>query len=138
MAGYVDGYLDALAAGKPGVTIVADEVSPHAILDTVDEVWTVSSQMGFDAILRGIPVRCFGVPFYAGWGLTRDMPQTKAARRALKRRAVRRLTIDELTAAALIVYPIYADPATGRRLTPEAAVGALLDGRRRLLAGETP
>ena len=28
--------------------------------------------MGFEALLWGKPVRCFGLPFYAGWGLTED------------------------------------------------------------------
>ena len=28
--------------------------------------------MGFEALLWGRPVHCFGMPFYAGWGLTQD------------------------------------------------------------------
>jgi capsular polysaccharide export protein len=32
----------------------------------------VSSQLGFEAILAGHRPVTFGVPFYAGWGLTDD------------------------------------------------------------------
>ena len=35
-------------------------------------VYTVSSQMGFEAIFAGHRPRVFGKPFYAGWGLTED------------------------------------------------------------------
>ena len=38
-----------------------------------DRVVCMTSLMGFEALLRGIPVTTFGRPFYAGWGLTRDL-----------------------------------------------------------------
>ena len=42
--------------------------------------------MGFEALLWGKPVRCFGMPFYAGWGLTRDeLPAPARARPARSR-----------------------------------------------------
>ena len=39
--------------------------------------------MGFEALLWGRPVHCFGMPFYAGWGLTQDRlvpPERRTAR----------------------------------------------------------
>jgi capsular polysaccharide export protein len=81
MAGRARGMLEALLA-NPNVHVVADAVSPHAVLDAVDEVWTVSSQLGFDALMRNIPVHCFAAPFYAGWGLTTDRPQNDVAEAA--------------------------------------------------------
>lgn len=48
---------------------------PHALLNRVEAVYTVSSQLGFEALLLGKPVYCFGMPFYAGWGLTFDSKQ---------------------------------------------------------------
>ena len=33
----------------------------------------MTSLMGFEALLRGIPVTTLGTPFYAGWGLTTDL-----------------------------------------------------------------
>ena len=35
-------------------------------------VYTVSSQLGFEAILAGHRPQVFGQPFYAGWGLSED------------------------------------------------------------------
>jgi capsule polysaccharide export protein KpsC/LpsZ len=57
---------------NPRLVVVEHEVNPHTLFDQVDEVWVVSSGMGMEALLRGLPVRCYGAPFYAGWGLTED------------------------------------------------------------------
>ena len=42
------------------------------VLDRAKAVYTVTSQVGFEAILRGIRPRVFGGAFYAGWGLSLD------------------------------------------------------------------
>jgi capsular polysaccharide export protein len=110
-----------------------DAISPHAVLDRVDEVWTVSSQLGFDALIRGLPVRCYGVPFYAGWGLTDDRPVSQQAKEALSRRRCARrgvaLDVVDLIDAALIRYPLYADPITGKSVSPEQAIERLRSWR---------
>ena len=85
----------------PGLTIMSEACHPHALINEVDAVYTVSSQMGFEALLLGKPVYCFGMPFYAGWGLTRDTKQ--CARRTPS-------SLAQLVAAALILYPKYYDP----------------------------
>ena len=59
----------------------------------------MTSLVGFEALLRGLPVVTYGQPFYAGWGLTRD--HAPLARRT------RRLSLDELVAGALLRYPRY-------------------------------
>ncbi|MCB1638895.1 MAG: hypothetical protein KDI15_08610, partial [Thiothrix sp.] len=59
-----------------------------------------------------------GLPFYAGWGLTTD-------RHTIARRG-RRLVLDELVAAVLILYPRYINPATGAFTTPEHALNILV------------
>ncbi|MEZ5684748.1 MAG: hypothetical protein R3D78_02115 [Paracoccaceae bacterium] len=51
------------------------------LIDIVDEVWTMTSLLGFEALLRGKSVTCAGMPFYAGWGLTRDL-ETAPERRS--------------------------------------------------------
>ncbi len=93
----------------------ADEVdrsaSIAAQLASVDAVHVITSLAGFEALLRGREVITHGVPFYAGWGLTRDLGPVPARR-------TRRLTLDELVAAALLLYPRYLDPVT--RLPCEA------------------
>ncbi|MDH6299944.1 capsular polysaccharide biosynthesis protein [Polynucleobacter sphagniphilus] len=88
-------------------------------LDLIDEVHTISSLAGFEALLREKPVVCYGLPFYAGWGLTVD-------RYACERRT-RKLTITELIAGALILYPTYVHPKSGLYCTPEALIEALYE-----------
>jgi capsular polysaccharide export protein len=75
--------------------------------------------------MRGKPVVAYGMPFYAGWGLTQDpgMSAAVAARRG------RLLTLDELVAGALILYPTYVSLESGRFITPEQALDELLAWR---------
>jgi capsular polysaccharide export protein len=68
-------------------------------LDGVDEVHTMTSLAGFEGLLRGKRVVTYGMPFYAGWGLTED-------RYPIERRS-RRLTLDELVTGCLLIYPRY-------------------------------
>ena len=56
----------------PRIRICADGLHPAALLEQAQAVYVVTSQMGFEALLWGRTVHCFGMPFYAGWGLTRD------------------------------------------------------------------
>ena len=88
---------------------LADQVmidtSVVTLFDHVDEVHTMTSLVGFEALVRGLPVTTHGAPFYAGWGLTND--------RAVMPRRSRRLSLDELVAGALLVYPRYCDPESG-------------------------
>jgi capsular polysaccharide export protein len=82
-----------------------------AVLGQVEAVHTMTSLTGFEALLRGLPVTCWGSPFYAGWGLTED--------RGPAGRPRRRLTLDELVAGALILYPRCVDPLTELPCPPE-------------------
>ena len=86
--------------------VVLTKTSPIAALDAVDEVWTMTSTIGFEALMRGKSVTCLGTPFYAGWGLTddRDMP--------IERRNARP-TLAQLVHSVLIDYPRYFDPVSG-------------------------
>jgi capsular polysaccharide export protein len=126
MAGYRKGYLTELAARTPGVVFVDDQVSVASILDVVDEVWTVSSQFGLDALLRSLPVRCYAVPFYAGWGLTQDTV-SQAAKAAIAQRRTARPTIDALVEVVFSVYPSYRDPATWRPIHVLQAIDLLVE-----------
>ena len=85
---------------------ICDEVVTAAdtmqMLEEVDQVHTMTSLLGFEALLRGVPVTCYGQPFYSGWGLTTD-------KLPLERRG-RQLQLDDLVYAALIAYPRYFSP----------------------------
>jgi capsular polysaccharide export protein len=65
------GYL-AAKPQQPGVEYLPDPISPVALLEQVDHVYVCTSQFGFEALMVGKSVSCFGAPFYAGWGLTHD------------------------------------------------------------------
>ena len=78
-------------------------------LDVCDEVHTMTSTVGFEALIRNVPVTTYGLPFYAGWGLTTD--RLRCTRRC------RKLTVEELVCGALIRYPRYLNPATGEFTT---------------------
>ncbi|WP_108791615.1 capsular polysaccharide biosynthesis protein [Falsiruegeria mediterranea] len=101
--------------------VIATEADPTALLDQVHEVWTMTSLLGFEALLRGVTVTTLGAPFYAGWGLTHDLG-TVPARRATQP------TLCGLVHAALIDYPRYFDPVTGQPCPVEVVVDRLATG----------
>ncbi len=101
--------------------VVAFNADPGALILACDEVATMTSLLGFEALLRSRPVTCYGVPFYAGWGLTRDRTATPARRAA-------RPSLAALAHAALIAYPRYLDPASGLPCPPEVIVDRLVTG----------
>lgn len=110
------------AAAKLCDEIVVD-APIEALIDAADVVHVMTSQTGFEALLRGKEVHCHGLPFYAGWGLTTD--------RIVSPRRGRSLTLDELVAATLILYPRYVSLATGRLCPPEQALDELIEWRHR-------
>lgn len=85
----------------PNVVFIEEDCNPHHLLSLVDEVYVVSSQMGFEALMHNLPVHTYGMPFYAGWGLTDDQIATP------ERRVNSMRTIEQLIYATLIRYPRY-------------------------------
>jgi capsular polysaccharide export protein len=90
-------------------------------MEAVDSVWTMTSTLGFEALLRGKDVTCLGTPFYAGWGLTDD--------RAMPiERRVARPTLAQFVHAVLIDYPRYFDPVSTLPCPVEVVVERLESG----------
>ena len=83
--------------------LVVRDVDIIACVEAVDEVHTLTSLTGFEALLRGKPVVTYGWPFYAGWGLTIDRAKSPGPVR-------RAIGLDALVAGALMAYPLYLDP----------------------------
>jgi capsular polysaccharide export protein len=112
---------------KTGVLSVerARELCDQLILDAplpaclaiADEVHTMTSLVGFEALLRKLTVNTYGRPFYAGWGMTVD-------RHPVERRT-RRLDLEMLVAGTLIRYPLYMSRKTARLTTPEVVIEEL-------------
>jgi capsular polysaccharide export protein len=96
---------------------VVTDIGMADMLDKVQEVHTMTSLTGFEALLRGKRVVCYGAPFYAGWGLTED-------HLAVPRRT-RRLSLNALVAAALLLYPTYISRRNGVPISPEQAFDEL-------------
>ncbi len=90
-----------------------------SLINAVDEVHTLTSLAGFEALLRGRVVVTYGQPFYAGWGLTID--RSRFSRRG------RSLCVEELAAATLLLYPRYVDPRTRLPCGPEVLIDRLAD-----------
>jgi capsular polysaccharide export protein len=138
------GAVDAatLAACADGV---ARDASAQDCLSWADRVDCMTSLMGFEALLRGIPVATYGRPFYAGWGLTEDLspalphPAPPAALTGpplpprgpgdLPFSRGRRLALDTLVWGALIAHPRCIDPATRLPATPERLLDAIAEDR---------
>jgi capsular polysaccharide export protein len=108
------GYLDIQACSHPRVRLLAEDCSLKALFGKVERVYTVTSQLGFEGLLYGLPVHCYGLPFYAGWGLTHD-------KQVCKRRNIP-LTLNQLISAALIKYPTYLDPEKHKLCEVETVV----------------
>ena len=102
---------------------VVTDVAMDDLLREVDEVHCLTSLAGFEALIRRKRVVCYGQPFYAGWGLTEDVAPIV--------RRKRQLTLDELTAGVLILYPIYMSHTRDALLSPEEALDELIEWRIR-------
>ncbi len=78
--------------------------NPIGLLQQVSKVYVATSGMGFEALLCGKSVRCFGLPWYAGWGVTED--EQRCSRR------IRVRSVRELFTAAYLRYTRYLNPVT--------------------------
>ena len=130
---------DVEAGLRPGAISASDladladktlhHADPATLIAACDEVWTITSTLGFEALLRGKPVTTLGAPFYAGWGLTRDLGPIPARRLRRPDGSLQpRPTLAALAHAALIAYPRYVDPVTRRPCPPEVALDRLAHG----------
>ena len=104
-AGLKRGYFDIeKLSNNPRLHFISDDVHPTRLLENATAVFTVTSQIGFEALLWGKPVHCFGMPFYAGWGLTHDSQPAPDRRKPI--------ILEQLAHAALVEYARYRHPET--------------------------
>lgn len=124
IAGEKKGFLLDMAS-KKGCKIISENISPWAVFDYVEKVYVVTSQLGFDALIAGKQVHCFGIPFYSGWGLTQD-------RQHITRRNAGRSLL-ELFCAAYLRYCRYINPYTGEKCEFEDTVALIAEQKRQWL-----
>lgn len=101
---------------------IIENVSIDSAINACDEVHTITSTSGFDALLRGKKVVVYGKPFYAGWGLTQDLHHIS--------RRTRVLSLEELVAGVLILYPRYIHPKSKNLCEVELALDIMLTLQR--------
>lgn len=99
--GEKEGYLSRIR-NDSHLKVLKKLVNPIDLINKMDKVYVVSSTMGFEAILAGKDVTCFGIPWYSGWGVTDDR---KKCPRRLKIRSS-----EELFYGAYFHYTTYLNP----------------------------
>ena len=89
------------------------DIPLNQLFEHIDELHTMTSLSGFEALIQGVNVVCWGQPFYSGWGLTKD-------KHPLARRT------KELDLATVIYhtlnYPLYIDWKTGLFISPNKLI----------------
>lgn len=123
VAGAKNGNLDVLDkySELENVTVIDSQCNVISLIKQVDEVYVMTSGVGLEALLIGKKVRCFGVPFYAGWGVTKDMSPIKNQRR--------NLSIEEIFIAVFIKYTSYFDPITRHKCALEDCLHYVIENK---------
>ncbi len=120
MAQKIGGYYTNIEQNG-NIYLLKEPVNPISLIKYVDKVYVVSTQFGFEALMCGKEVHVFGLPFYAGWGLTND--RQKCDRRTNTR------TLEEIFYITYIVYSYYVNPKTQSKCEIEEAMDYLLELR---------
>ena len=112
--GYKEGFLTS-NLNKDSIVLLSEDINPISLLKQIDKVYVVTSHMGFEALLLGKEVITFGLPWYAGWGVTDDRHKNIKSLKNNERRT--EATITELFVASYILYCQYINPNTGKKGT---------------------
>ncbi|CTQ54736.1 Capsule polysaccharide biosynthesis protein [Roseibium album] len=111
--------IDAIATTTPAVRtaidtarlrLVSEPVNPWVLLEACSRLYCVSSQLGFEGLMAGCEVNCFGMPFYGGWGLTRDRRVSSPLRRGSA-------SLGQLAASVYLDYMYYFSFSSNERIT---------------------
>lgn len=117
---------DIVLSAIPSTCRIIDfDVNPLSLLEYVDRVYTKTSLMGFEALIMQKECVCFGMPFYAGWGVTDD--RISCSRRQ------RILSVEQIFAAAYLLYPLYYDPVEKCTSTLIEVLARIIDRKQKLL-----
>lgn len=108
----------------PRIHFLCEGCNPVSLLKQVDRVYVATSQMGFEALLLGKPVKVYGKPFYAGWGITEDVME-------IPRRNVKK-TVEDIFYATYIDYSHYLDLERRSYVSLPEVVDTLLEQRKRI------
>lgn len=99
---------------REGIEFITTNIPLDQLFAGFSEVYTVSSTLGFEALLYGKKVHVFGKCFYGGWGLTVDHVEYT------KRNQVRKL--EDLIYAIYLRSSFYYDVFLNRNAEPIQAI----------------
>src|SRR5205085_2687851 len=89
-------------AAARGALVIDRDLDPWALFDRAARIYSAAGEMGFLALVAGVPVAAFGDAFYTGWGATDD-------RAGVAQRPFRR-TVDEIFAGVCLRATRYRAP----------------------------
>lgn len=113
--------------------VVSNQYSSIDCISAADEIHTITSLSGFEALIRDKKVVCYGMPFYAGYGLTEDkafVHKKKLALDAYERRKFIKIDLTDLVIGSLILYPVYYDWSKKQVSEPEKIIDLLLKNNK--------
>ena len=117
MTGQVLGYYDNVRE-EGNVFRVTMPINPYSLMEVVDKVYVCSTQLGFEALMAGKEVHVYGMPFYAGWGLTHDA-QRKDSRTNTR-------SLEEVFYIFYVLYTHWVDVQTGKPCSLDLAIDNLI------------
>lgn len=114
VSGKKKGHFNLIELAKhPQIEVIAEDCNLPSLLKHASAVYTVTSQVGFEALIWGKSVHTFGMPFYAGWGLTNDhLPRPGHRSSLMRSKRVESINLEQLIYAVLVRYPRYLNPQT--------------------------
>lgn len=96
---------------------VVENCSTFSLIKHADEIHTMTSLFGFEALLQRKPVVCYGQPFYSGWGLTKDLYPVE--------RRKTNLTLEQLVYGVYFLYPQYVSLINGQKINAIEAIAEI-------------
>jgi capsular polysaccharide export protein len=111
---------------QKNIRLIREAINPISLIQCVDKVYVVTSQMGMESLLCGKETHVFGVPFYSHWGLTIDR-QEYANRKRTR-------SIEELFYITYLHYCRYVNPTTKKECEIEDVLDYLIEQRARYFA----
>lgn len=124
-AGY---YSDIRTEGN--VFKVTENINPYSLMEVCDKVYVCTSQFGLEALMAGKEVHTFGLPFYAGWGLTHDFVKC--------RRRTNRRTLEELVFIFYMMYTTWVMPEENRICSVYEVIDKMIEYRNEMLGMSKP
>jgi capsular polysaccharide export protein len=115
------GHFTSAAPHDGRVHVIGEDCHAPSLIRGASVIYCVTSLMGFEALLWNKPVRCFGMPFYAGWGITQDELRSPPRRRQVRR--------EDVVHAALVSLARYANPVDGVRWEIEQVIDYIVKER---------